>query len=145
MRETLNTALVPYTVEQMFALVEDFERYPQFVPWVASTRILERGRDEVVGWLEMHRGPLRESFTTRTSFDRPGKITLALIEGPFSTFEGQWSFKPIGDRGSKVEFLVHFEFANPALDMLLSRTFEKGCRELVDAFVARAKMLYGQH
>ena len=142
MRETTKTALVPYTVQQMFALVEDFERYPQFVPWVKSARLLERSPDEVVGELEMHRGPLRETFTTRTAFIRPREITLALIEGPFRTFEGRWTFQPLGDRGSKVGLCVRFEFANPVLDVLLSRTFEKSCRELVDAFVARARSLY---
>ncbi|HEY5807269.1 MAG TPA: type II toxin-antitoxin system RatA family toxin [Povalibacter sp.] len=145
MRETTKTALVPYTVEQMFALVEDFERYPQFVPWVKATRLLERGPDEVVGQLEMNRGPLRETFTTRTAFFRPREITLALIEGPFSTFEGRWTFQPISDRGSKVGLSVRFEFANPVLDVLLSRTFENSCSELVDAFVVRARSLYSSH
>ena len=143
MRETSNTALVPYTAEQMFALVEDFESYPQFVPWVTSTRLLERGSDFVVGQLEMHRGPLHETFTTRTVFIRPREITLSLIEGPFKTFEGRWSFIPLGDRGSKVGLAMRFEFANAVLDVLLSRTFEKSCVELVDAFVTRARSLYG--
>jgi len=143
MRETSNTALVPYTVEQMFALVEDFESYPEFVPWVTSTRLLERGSDVVVGQLEMRRGPLREKFTTRTALIRPREITLTLIEGPFKTFEGRWSFVPLGDRGSKVGFSMRFEFANAVLDLLLSRTFEKSCVDLVDAFVARARSLYG--
>ncbi|MET0984149.1 MAG: type II toxin-antitoxin system RatA family toxin [Steroidobacteraceae bacterium] len=142
MRETKRTALVPYTVEQMFALVEDFELYPQFVPWVTSTRILERGPDLVVGRLEMHRGVVRETFTTRTVFIRPREITLALVEGPFKTFAGRWTFDPIGDRGSKVGLVVCFEFANPMLDLLLSRTFEKSCGELVDAFSARARSMY---
>jgi ribosome-associated toxin RatA of RatAB toxin-antitoxin module len=142
MRETMKTALVPYTVEQMFALVEDFEGYAQFVPWVTSSRILERGTDVLVGRLEMHRGPVRETFATRTVLMRPREITLELVEGPFQTFEGRWTFEPLGDRGSKVALFVRFEFANPVLDLLLSRTFEKSCRDLVDAFVARARALY---
>ncbi len=73
MQETMQSALVPYTVEQMFSLVEDFERYPEFVPWVTSTRLLERGLHEVVGQLEMHRGLMRETFTTRTVFAPPGR------------------------------------------------------------------------
>ena len=142
MRETTKTALVPYTVEQMFALVEDFERYKEFVPWVTSSRLIERGADVVVGRLEMHLGPLRETFATRTVLIRPREITLALVEGPFKTFEGRWTFDPLGDRGSKVSLFARFEFANPVVDMLLSRTFENSCGELVDAFVARAHSLY---
>jgi ribosome-associated toxin RatA of RatAB toxin-antitoxin module len=141
-RETIQSALVPFTVEQMFALVEDFESYPQFVPWVKSTRIVERGPDMVVGRLEMHLGVMRETFATRTVFDRPREITLELIEGPFKTFEGRWTFAPVGDLGSKVGLAVRFEFANALLDVLLSRTFEKRCSELVDAFVARARSLH---
>ena len=142
MRETTQTSLVPYTVEQMFALVEDFESYPQFVPWVVSTRILERGVDMVVGQLEMKRGVLRETFATRTCFFRPREITLSLVEGPFKTFEGRWTFEPVGNLGSKVSLFARFEFANPALTSLLSRTFERSCRGLVDAFVARARSLH---
>ena len=121
MRETTKTALVPYTVEQMFALVEDFERYKEFVPWVTSSRLIERGADVVVGRLEMHLGPLRETFATRTVLIRPREITLALVEGPFKTFDGRWTFEPLGDRGSKVSLFARFEFANPVVDMLLSR------------------------
>ncbi len=143
MQETMQSALVPYTVEQMFSLVEDFERYPEFVPWVTSTRLLERGLHEVVGQLEMHRGLMRETFTTRTVFAPPREITLSLIEGPFRTFDGRWTFEPIGDSGSRVSLLVRFEFTNPVLDVVLSRTFKKSCRDLVDAFVARAHSLHG--
>lgn len=143
MRETTSTALVPYTVEQMFALVEDFERYCQFVPWVTSSVLTERGADVVVGRLEMRRGILRETFATRTVLNRPREITLSLIEGPFNTFEGRWTFEPIGDLGSKVGLFARFEFANPVVAALLSRTFAKSCSELVDAFVARARSLYG--
>ena len=81
----------------------------------------------MVGRLEMRRGPLRETFSTRTVLIRPREITLSLVEGPFKTFEGRWTFKPLGDRGSKVSLFARFEFANPVLDVLLSRTFEKIC------------------
>lgn len=143
MRETTNTALVPYTVDQMFALVEDFERYSQFVPWVTSSLLIERDADVVVGRLEMCRGILRETFATRTVLNRPREITLSLVEGPFKAFEGRWTFQPIGDLGSKVSLFARFEFSNPVAAALLSRTFEKSCSELVDAFVARARSLYG--
>ena len=142
MRETTHTALVPYTVEQMFALVADFERYPQFVPWVTSTQLVEREAGIYEGRLEMNRGVVHEAFATRAVLTRPREITLALVEGPFNTFEGRWTFEPIGDRGCKVVFYLRFEFANPVLDVLLSRSFKKSCGELVDSFVARARSLY---
>ena len=144
MREVKRSALVPYTAEQMFALVEDIERYPQFLPWVAAAQVLERSAGEVVGRLEMHRGGMREIITTRNVLTPPREIRLALVSGPFKTLTGQWTFEPIGtDRGTRVSLTMRFEFANAMLNLLLSRSFEKSCSELVDAFVVRARAVYG--
>lgn len=140
----MRSALVPYTAEQMFALVEDIERYPQFLPWVSAAQVLERGPHEVVGRLEMHRAGMREIVTTRNVLTAHREITLELVTGPFKTLAGRWTFEPIGeDRGARVALSIRFEFANPMLTLLLSRTFEKSCNELVDAFVARARAVYG--
>lgn len=144
MREVKRSALVTYTAEQMFALVEDIERYPQFLPWVAAAQLLERTPQQVVGRLEMHRAGMREVVTTRNVLTPPREITLALVAGPFKTLEGRWTFEPIGaDRGTRVSLSIRFEFANSMLNLLLSRSFEKSCNELVDAFVARARAVYG--
>ena len=143
MKEVKRSALVPYGPEQMFALVEDVEGYPQFLPWVSSAKLLERGPREVVGQLEMHRAGMRELVTTRNKLTPPQEITLALVAGPFKTLDGRWTFQPIGaDRGTRVELTIRFEFANPMLNLLLARSFEKSCNELVDAFVARARAVY---
>ena len=144
MREIARTALVPYSPQQMFDLVEDFERYPQFVPWVASAQILERGDGYVVGQLEMQRSGLRERFATRVSFTPPERIEMSLVEGPFKTLYGLWSFTPIQDRGTKVSLKMQFEFSHALASLLLSKTFEKNCSQLVDAFVQRARALYEQ-
>jgi ribosome-associated toxin RatA of RatAB toxin-antitoxin module len=144
MREVKRSALVPYTAEQMFALVEDIERYPQFLPWVAAAQLLERTPQALVGRLEMHRAGMREIVTTRNVLTPPREITLALVAGPFKTLEGRWTFEPIGeDRGTRVSLSIRFEFANSMLNLLLSRSFEKSCNELVDAFVVRARAVYG--
>jgi len=144
MKEVKRSALVPYGPEQMFALVEDVESYPQFLPWVSAAKLLERGPNQVVGQLEMHRAGMRELVTTRNTLTPPREITLALVAGPFKTLDGHWTFQPIGaDRGTRVELTIRFEFANPMLNLLLSRSFEKSCNELVDAFVARARAVYG--
>jgi len=144
MREVKRSALVPYTAEQMFALVEDIERYPQFLPWVAAAQLLERTPQAIVGRLEMHRAGMREIVTTRNVLTPPREITLALVAGPFKTLEGRWTFEPIAeDRGTRVALTIRFEFANSMLNLLLSRSFEKSCNDLVDAFVARARAVYG--
>lgn len=134
---------MPYSAAQIFALVEDIERYPQFVPWVSHAEVLERSEREIVGRLEMHRGGVHEKFTTRNVLNPPGEITLTLVNGPFKTLEGRWTFDPIDDRGTKVGLSIRFEFANPVVSLLLSRSFEKNCSELINAFVARARAVYG--
>jgi ribosome-associated toxin RatA of RatAB toxin-antitoxin module len=144
MREVNRSALVPYTAEQMFALVEDVERYPDFVPWVVAARVIERTPDVVVGRLEMQRSGVREKFTTRNVLTRPKEITLTLVDGPFRTLEGRWLFEPIAERGVKVSLSVRFEFANAVLGLLLSRSFEKNFSELINAFVERAREIYGR-
>jgi ribosome-associated toxin RatA of RatAB toxin-antitoxin module len=144
MREVTRSALVPYTAEQMFALVEDIERYPEFVPWISAAQKLQATGDEVTGKLEMHRAGVRETFTTRNYLKRPTEMLMTLVDGPFKTFEGRWSFTSLGDKGVKVGLTIRFEFANAMLGMLLSRAFEKNCSEMIDAFVARARAVYGK-
>jgi len=136
--------IVPYRPDQLFDLVADVGKYPQFLPWVSAAKLLEGGPNQVVGQLEMHRAGMRELVTTRNTLTPPREITLALVAGPFKTLDGHWSFQPIGaDRGTRVELTIRFEFANPMLNLLLARSFEKSCNELVDAFVARARAVYG--
>lgn len=142
MREITRTALVPYSPEQMFALVVDFEHYPQFVPWVNRAQILERGEGYVIGRLEMQRAGLHEHLTTRVMLTPPERIEMSLVDGPFKTLHGLWSFTPIQDRGTKVGLHMQFEFANALANLLLGKTFEKNCSQLVDAFVQRARALY---
>lgn len=144
MPEIVKSAMVPYTVERMYALVADVQSYPQFVPWVKSARVLESGSGFVIGGVELQRFGFRETFTTRTLLDPPRQITLTLVEGPFESFLGEWTFDPLGESGCKVSLRVRFEFKAPLLGLLLSRSFEQSCNELVDAFVLRSRALYGR-
>jgi ribosome-associated toxin RatA of RatAB toxin-antitoxin module len=143
MRELTRSALTPYSPEQMFALVEDIERYPEFLPWVDKAELIERRDSEVIGRLSMHRAGLHEKFTTRNVLNPPREIVLNLVSGPFRTLEGRWTFENIADRGTRVSLCVRFEFANSVLALLLTRSFEKNCTDLINAFVARARKLYG--
>jgi ribosome-associated toxin RatA of RatAB toxin-antitoxin module len=143
MRQVERSALVPYTPAQMFALVQDIEGYPQFVPWVSAAQVISRTESEVIGQLEMERSGLREKFTTRNVLMPPNRMDLKLVDGPFKVLEGIWSFDAIGDKGTRIGLSIRFEFANPMLSFMLSKTFEKSCAQLVDAFVARARTVYG--
>lgn len=145
MRQVDRSALVPYTPAQMFALVEDIERYPEFVPWVARARLVRRTEDEIIGELEMVRAGIREKFTTRTVLHPTTHMDLQLVDGPFKLLEGRWTFQPIADRGTKIGLSIRFEFANAMLSLLMSKSFEKSCAQLVDAFVARARSVYADN
>lgn len=147
MREIQRSALVPYTPEQMFALVDDIERYAEFLPWVSNATLLERTERERLGRLEMMRSGLREQFTTRNVITPPKRLEMRLVEGPFRVLEGIWTFDAIGEarapRGTKVALALRFEFRSKMMDILLAPKFASSCDALVDAFAQRAREVYG--
>lgn len=148
MREVIRSALVPHTPEQMFALVEDVERYPEFLPGVVDASLQQSSDTQQLGTLEMERAGIRERFTTRNTLVRPGRIGMQLVDGPFRTLEGEWTFVPILEngvvRGTKVGLAIRFEFRNPLTSMLLSRSFEGIFASLIDSFTQRARGVYGR-
>jgi ribosome-associated toxin RatA of RatAB toxin-antitoxin module len=141
-REIRRSALVTFSPEQMFDLVIDVERYPEFLPWVAGAHLHEKSERDLRASMEMQRGGVRERFSTLNEFERPGFMTMRLLEGPFRLLEGRWSFSPIGGIGTRVELEMRFEFANPVVGLLFGKAFEQSCNALIDAFIARAKQTY---
>src|SRR5262245_54640899 len=112
-RQVSRHALVTYSPTQMFALVDDVESYPQFLPWCRSAQVIERSTHEVIARLQVHKGPLHTHFTTRNELESPSRIVLNLVEGPFRTLEGEWRFSAIADQGTRVSLTLKFAFANP--------------------------------
>ncbi|MGD9842739.1 MAG: type II toxin-antitoxin system RatA family toxin [Steroidobacteraceae bacterium] len=148
MREVKRNALVAYSPAQMYALVEDFERYPEFLPWVSAATLLSRDADQLTGRLDMERLGIKEHFTTRNLLAPPTRMEMQLVEGPFKHLWGCWNFVEIRDaaglpRGTKVELQMQFELKNGLLDMLMGKQFEASCGSLVASFTQRAKALYG--
>ena len=147
MREVIRSALVPHTPAQMFALVEDVERYPEFLPGVIGAKLVEKKDGEQVGRLEMEKAGVREHFTTRNTLTHPERIDMHLLNGPFRSLEGVWTFVPILEdgvvKGTRVGLTVRFEFKNPLTSMLLSRSFEGIFASLIDSFTMRARVVYG--
>ncbi|HEX9207802.1 MAG TPA: type II toxin-antitoxin system RatA family toxin [Steroidobacteraceae bacterium] len=142
-REIKRTALVTFTPPQMFDLVVDVERYCEFLPWVAGAQVHEKSDQDIVASLIMERAGVRQSFTTRNEMVRPDWMSLRLVDGPFKLLEGMWTFTAIGTAGTKIVLEMRFEFANPLASMLFGKAFEQSVSELIDAFVARAKQMYG--
>lgn len=144
MRIVNKSALVPYTAAQMYALVNDVERYPQFLPWCRSTRIISSTPEEMCATLELARGGFHRTFTTCNRLDPGHSIVLALDRGPFRHLEGHWRFEDLGPEGSKVSLNMEFEFAGAVLDLMAGPVFHEISNSLVTAFTRRAAALYGK-
>jgi len=127
----------------MFALVDDVPRYPEFLPGCVAARLESASASGRVAALEIVRGGVHLQFTTRNTVTPPGEILMELIRGPFTRLVGRWRFEPIGERGSRVGFHVEFEFKNRLLALALNPVFESVCDSIVDAFVMRAREVYG--
>jgi len=143
MREMTRTSLVARLPSVMYRLVQDIERYPEFVPGCTAAEVLERGEHEVVARLTVRRGPLRTRFTTRNRLDPDRGVQMQLVEGPFKMLEGSWQFTPVASNGCRVDFKLRFQFSNSLKSAVFDPLFEETQSELVRAFVARAQSLPG--
>ena len=142
MAQVDRSALVLHTTEQMFDLINDVERYPEFLPWCAATEVISRTDEELVATLYLSKGGLKYSFTTRNQLQRPQRMTLELEEGPFSSLCGVWDFKPLSDEACKVSLSLQFEFSGKIASLAMSKVFNQVATTLVDAFVSRAEQIY---
>ena len=137
------SALVPFSAAQMYALVNEIESYPQFLPWCRSTHILHRNDDEVRATIEMQKGALHKSFTTINRL-QPGKMMeVSLVEGPFRKLDGFWRFEALRADASKVSLDLDFELAGPVVSRVVGPIFHQIANSLVDAFCKRADEVYG--
>ena len=142
MPEHRQTAILPYTPEQMFDLVADVKRYPEFLPWVTGARIRHRSETEIVADLLVGFRMIRERYTSRVILDRPSRIDVTYTEGPFRYLENHWNFAPRPD-GCEIEFFLDFEFRSRLLQRLIGVLFNEAVRKMVSAFESRARRLYG--
>lgn len=143
MREVVRSALVGHSAQRLYDLINDVERYPEFLPWCVRAAVESRTDSEVVATLAISRGPLRTEFTTRNRLVPGAEIRMQLERGPFQSLEGAWSLAPIGDAGCRVTLTLRFEFANRVTAAMVEPVFEQTAASLVDAFVARARTVYG--
>lgn len=134
--------IVPHSAEQLFDLVADVGKYPQFLPWCVAARVKSRTDIELVADLTIGFGPFRESFTSRVVMERPHLIKVQYENGPFRYLNNQWKFQP-DPRGSKVDFFVDFEFRSRLLQAAIGVVFNEAVRRMVNAFLKRAHDVYG--
>jgi len=140
---------VDHSTADMFNLVADVERYPEFVPLCQSLRVRKRtqhedGAETLVADMTVAYKVMRETFTSRVTLDRPNlKIRVEYLDGPFSRLDNRWSFEPTADTTCDVEFFISYEFKSRVLGMLMGAMFEAAFRRFAQAFERRADAVYG--
>lgn len=145
--------IMPYTTQQLFDLVADIERYPDFLPWCRAARIIERKPDEFLGELVIAFHHLSENYTSRVSMKRPaspseaGSIDVVMVKGPFEYLVNRWRFTPVesatgGQGGSEIDFFLDFKFRSRILEKIMGGLFGKATSKMVSAFKERANVMY---
>jgi coenzyme Q-binding protein COQ10 len=141
---------VRHSASNMFDLVADMERYPEFVPLCQSMRVRKRatggeGIETVRADMTVAYKVVRETFTSRVTLDRPNlQIQVEYLSGPFSRMENRWDFHPVGEQLCDVEFFISYEFKSRVFAMLMGAMFEAAFRRFSDAFERRADKVYGR-
>jgi ribosome-associated toxin RatA of RatAB toxin-antitoxin module len=137
------SALLPYSARQLFDLVIDVESYPAYMDGCVGARILRAEEHLVDARLDLARGGITHSFSTRNRMLAAREITLELIDGPFEHFAGRWDFRALGDSACKMSLNLEFTIHSTLLGVAASRLFDKVTNNLVDAVGRRASQLYG--
>jgi ribosome-associated toxin RatA of RatAB toxin-antitoxin module len=151
MKHVNKSVLLWYSPREMYDLVTHVEAYPEFLPWCASARVLERSASGLMAKLSLSFAGVRAEFTTRNSHEEASRVRVELVEGPFAKLDGDWQFKPLSRPGAapgevnacKVLFDMNYTFASVPLEAVLSPVFDKVAQTLVDRFVQRAEEIYG--
>lgn len=146
MKTVHRSVLIWYSADEMFGLVTDVAHYPKFLPWCDRATVVEQDERGMRAEIGISFGGIRQSFTTRNDHVPGRKVTMRLVDGPFSNLDGEWRFNPVGDAGQracKVELDLNYGFKNAALAAVVGPVFDRIAGTLVDAFVKRAEQVYG--
>ena len=135
--------VLPHTPKQMFDLVADIEKYPEFLPWCVATRIRERKDNLVTADMVIGFKVFREKFTSTVTCHRPGRIDVAYTKGPFKYLNNHWIFEPHGDGECLIDFFVDFEFRSRLMQKAIGAVFNEAVQRMISSFEKRADQLYG--
>lgn len=136
------TRQLPYSPEQMYALVADVRRYAEFLPWVSAIRVRSDSETLMVADMIVGFKGLRETFTSRVTKERPARIHVDYLDGPLKYLNNEWQFRSDGKGGCLVDFSVDFAFKNRVFEMIAGQVFDRALRRMIGAFEARAAVLY---
>ena len=146
MKNIHKSVLIWYSPEEMFRLVTDVARYPEFLPWCDHASVKEVTSEGMVAEVGIGVAGLKQAFTTRNTHVEGRSVQMQLVSGPFSSLSGGWTFSPVGDgsqRACKVELQLHYGFSSTTLSAVVGPIFDKIASSLVDAFIQRAEQVYG--
>ena len=133
-----------YSSSQMFALVNDIESYPEFLPWCTASKVIEDSGNALTASISIAIGKIKQTFTTANTIEPDSSINMSLVKGPFKELNGHWQFKDDGNGGCSVSLDMQFEFKNKLIKHTLGAAFQKIIDSLVDAFIERAQVVYGR-
>jgi coenzyme Q-binding protein COQ10 len=139
------TRHLPYTPEQLFALVADVEHYPEFLPWVVAVRVRSSSEKETIADLVVGFNAFKERFTSRVVKDKAHRICVDYVDGPLKYLHNEWTFERAADGGTDVHFSVDFAFKSRLFETLAGAMFDRALRRMTDAFEQRAAALYGSN
>jgi len=142
MKQICRSALVDFSAQQMFDLVDDIENYHLFVPYCQSSTIIERRSEQVTAQLLVAKSGIAKSFTTKNQLQAPHSILMELVDGPFSHLSGGWTFTELSEQACKIELDIKFEFNNKLATLAFSGIFNKLIESMVAAFTERAQKIY---
>lgn len=137
------SALIEYSAEQMFDLVNDIEHYPKFMQGCVSAKVLSQSGSELVGELRLSKAGISQQFTTKNILQRPERIEMSLVEGNFKSLRSQWTFDALTENACKVSLAMEFEFKSGLIGLAAEKLFSSSANNLVDAIVQRAHEVYG--
>lgn len=137
------SSLVPYSAEQMYQLVNDYEKYPQFLSGCIGAKTISRGNNELEAELQIQKLGISQSFSTHNKMLPNERIEMKLVNGPFRQLQGAWNFQPFDKQSCKISLYLEFEFSNPVVGMVFGKIFNELTLKMVNAFKQRAKEVYG--
>ena len=142
MKQVCRSALVSFSVEQMFHLVNDVASYPEFLPGCSGSRILESSADKMIASVDVSKAGISKTFTTANELRPAESIIMHLVDGPFKTLRGGWYFTPLDEHACKVELKLEFEFSSKMIELAFGKIFTELTSNMVNAFTQRAKQVY---
>ena len=137
------TKVLPYSPEQLFALVADIERYDEFLPWVVAVRIKSSSQAETIADLVVGFNAFKERFTSKVTKHAPDRIIVDYVDGPLKYLHNEWKFTPVPGGGTELCFAVDFAFKSRLFETLAGQMFDRALRRMTSAFEQRAAALYG--